>query len=244
MKFVYYILYTCAIIFIFITLTPKIATAHEEVDVRLAIAACESGGLIYGQIDYTAVNYDWPNSTATGGYQFLRSTVTSTIDNYAPQYSQYRNFLAKDIPPEIQDALFWALYNNVGLSPWKASEHCWAKWVYRNQPVPAITPLTDPSSTTTPVDYYLDWFDPSAVAELPAPEYSRPYATKTETQEEQIERGNRIITQSPYELYYLDWFDSPPYVEIILGPIPEECFYSFYVDYALAVCYDNSWFDF
>lgn len=52
--------------------------------------------------NYTAVNFAWPKSTATGAYQFVRGTWRGAAKIAGVEEAlQYRD--AKDAPPEIQD---------------------------------------------------------------------------------------------------------------------------------------------
>lgn len=52
--------------------------------------------------NYTAVNFAWPQSTATGAYQFVRGTWRGAAKIAGVDEAlQYRD--AKDAPPEIQD---------------------------------------------------------------------------------------------------------------------------------------------
>lgn len=74
--------------------------------ILIAIRGCESGH------DYTAQN---PTSTASGAYQFLKSTWAG-YGGYSEAY------LA---PPSVQDQAAIDLYNRAGTTPWNASRHCW-----------------------------------------------------------------------------------------------------------------------
>lgn len=67
--------------------------------------------------NYQAQN---PNSTASGAYQFLDTTWRSL--NASHGYAR-----AKYAPAAVQDAAAVELYNQMGTSPWLASQPCWSK---------------------------------------------------------------------------------------------------------------------
>lgn len=75
--------------------------------ILVAIRNCESGG------SYTAKN---PRSSASGAYQFLDSTWTSTTGLAPP---------ARAYSAAQQDAAALKLYRSSGTVPWNASRSCW-----------------------------------------------------------------------------------------------------------------------
>lgn len=85
---------------------PVVITGGDMPAILIKIRGCESGH------NYTAQN---KSSTASGAYQFLRSTWTN--------YKGYVN--AKDAPPNIQDERAIIEYQRNGTRPWNPSRSCW-----------------------------------------------------------------------------------------------------------------------
>lgn len=89
-----------------------------------SIIACESGG------NPTAQN---PHSTASGLYQFLRSSwLAYGGGQYAPE--------AKMATPAQQTAIANHAYALSGLTPWAASQRCWGGKVTTSAPRHAAPP--------------------------------------------------------------------------------------------------------
>lgn len=94
------------------------AQAAAPVDVREAIAQCESGG------NYHAQN---SSSTASGKYQFINGTWKAYGGSTAR---------AKDASPAEQDVVFERAFAAEGTGPWEASYDCWHNKVGSVQSAP------------------------------------------------------------------------------------------------------------
>ena len=90
------------------TVTGHFAFSAKELRIR----SCESGDG-HGSYDYHAHN---PTSTASGSWQFLRSTW----NNYHG-YSE-----AAAAPQSVQDAFARKVLDEQGTTPWAASAACWS----------------------------------------------------------------------------------------------------------------------
>ena len=87
------------------------------------VAACESGGLVFGTKNYTIVNkYGY-----AGAYQFGYKTWQGA-SRYIPKGSahhQYDYTRPQHAPAAEQDYRFQVLWNHGGSGPWTASQSCW-----------------------------------------------------------------------------------------------------------------------
>jgi hypothetical protein len=76
------------------------------------IGGCETNNSPKAKINYKAEN---PNSTASGGFQFLFTTWNN--------FMGYRE--AKDAPARVQNKKAIMTYKSAGTGPWKSSQGCW-----------------------------------------------------------------------------------------------------------------------
>lgn len=94
------------------------------------VRACESGGKVYGQANYTLKK---AGSNESGAYQYSKS-----------RWNNYRGYAeARFAPANIQDERFAKDWNNIkiGSRPWDTSQRCWK---------PGGTILNAPTETPPP----------------------------------------------------------------------------------------------
>jgi len=84
-----------------------------SVPLALAIAHCESG------LNPRAKN---PNSTASGVFQFIRSTWKYVTQDYLLWHGIQSVF-----DPKLNIIAGVTLLKEEGVKPWESSRHCWSK---------------------------------------------------------------------------------------------------------------------
>lgn len=86
-------------------------------ELALRISQCENGS---HQLDRK--NYDWPNTTASGLYQFTNPTWVQTRRQMGEPDD---NLTLKHTDIEHIRTAMWKIANG-GLSAWDASKQCWS----------------------------------------------------------------------------------------------------------------------
>ncbi|MGI8817326.1 MAG: transglycosylase family protein [Pseudonocardia sp.] len=132
------------------------------------ITSCESGG------NPQATN---ASSTASGLYQFLDSSWAA----YGGSRYAHR---AKDATPAQQTEIANTAYQRSGLSPWKASQHCWSGKV--------STALARPGPATRPQPVHTAArpSGPQHALDVPAPRATPQPAPSTDTY--QVRAGDTL----------------------------------------------------